>query len=993
MQNRGLTLTPPKALYYLIFTVSGFSGLIYESIWSHYLKLFLGHAAYAQSLVLSIFMGGMAIGAWLAGQYSPRWRSPILIYAIVEGIIGVLALIFHNSFLGITDLAYTSILPATDSVMAAHLLKWSIAALMIIPQSILLGMTFPLMTAGIIRRYPERSGGTISLLYFTNSIGAAAGVLASGFWLIAAVGLPGTIMTAGVLNILLALTVWVVIKLDPATAALKSTTTRSVDRNNKLLLLAAFVTGMASFIYEIGWIRMLSLVLGSSTHAFELMLSAFITGLALGGLWIRKRIDSFTSPVGFAARVQIAMGILALLTLPLYGLTFEWMAQLTQVLNRTDAAYSLLLFASHGIALAIMLPATFCAGMTLPLFTHSLLQSGYGEKSIGRIYAFNTAGAIAGVLLAVNALPVLGLKNLIGAGALLDIALGLALLVFMLGGNPRYRKQLVTVSIGVIAAFCLIFGLSHLSPAQLASGVFRYGDTQLPKGAEIFFYRDGKTASVSVYGETETSRTVTTNGKPDASIRYGADARPSQDENTMVLAAALPYGFKPDARTVANIGLGSGLTTHSLLRLAQIEQLDTIEIESAVVEASKHFGSKVALAHTDPRSRIHIEDAKTFFSVNNRQYDIIVSEPSNPWVSGVSSLFTAEFYAQINRYLVDDGIFTQWIHLYENNWQIISSVLKALDANFSDYALYATNDLDILIIARKQGVLGALQAEKILQSGLRDDLAQLNIRTPSDLHYRLLATRAILTGSLRQTPIPANSDYFPYLDNHAHRAFFKARKSLEYRLDILPLPLLELLQPADFYAVRDLTLKSDFTLATLAHAAANVRTGLLQNKLPEGDTAKHIGNLAVLLLNSARCDQPAASELWLRNWHVLARFLIANLDRQSALPLWQAPPVTACYARAQPALKAWIDFYKSVAARNGGEMTRQALQLLETGAGGRDAELNSYLLGAAMLGAYQNGRPQDTVKIWDYYSNRLFKTGNDIPFYFRIIVAAARNNN
>src|SRR5262245_57093688 len=123
MKNQGITLNPPKALYYLIFTVSGFSGLIYESIWSHYLKLFLGHAAYAQSLVLSIFMGGMAVGAWLAGQYSSRWRTPILAYAIVEAIIGVLALIFHDSFLAITDLAYTSILPATDSVLVAHLLK------------------------------------------------------------------------------------------------------------------------------------------------------------------------------------------------------------------------------------------------------------------------------------------------------------------------------------------------------------------------------------------------------------------------------------------------------------------------------------------------------------------------------------------------------------------------------------------------------------------------------------------------------------------------------------------------------------------------------------------------------------------------------------------------------------------------------------------------------------------------------------------------------
>src|SRR5262245_56460035 len=198
----------PRWAFFLVFAISGFSGLIYESIWSHYLKLFLGHAAYAQSLVLIIFMGGMAIGSWLAARFAHRWKQPILVYAIVEGVIGVVALLFHKTFVGMADAFYFSILPEIGSSVLGGALKWTAAGALILPQSVLLGMTFPLLSMGLLLRYPSEPGASLAMLYFTNSIGAAIGVLASGFWLIDVVGLPGTIMSAGLLNVLLALTVW-----------------------------------------------------------------------------------------------------------------------------------------------------------------------------------------------------------------------------------------------------------------------------------------------------------------------------------------------------------------------------------------------------------------------------------------------------------------------------------------------------------------------------------------------------------------------------------------------------------------------------------------------------------------------------------------------------------------------------------------------------------------------------------------------------------------
>ena len=176
-----MTTRLPVSVFFALFTISGFAGLIYQSIWSHYLKLFLGHAAYAQTLVLAIFMGGMALGSWLVSRYTGRIANLLLGYAFAELGIGLLAIVFHAVFISATGWAFDSVLPSLGSPFAVDVFKWTLASVLIIPASVLLGTTFPLMSAGIIRLYPQDSGRALSMLYFTNSLGAAFGVLASGF--------------------------------------------------------------------------------------------------------------------------------------------------------------------------------------------------------------------------------------------------------------------------------------------------------------------------------------------------------------------------------------------------------------------------------------------------------------------------------------------------------------------------------------------------------------------------------------------------------------------------------------------------------------------------------------------------------------------------------------------------------------------------------------------------------------------------------------------
>jgi predicted membrane-bound spermidine synthase len=802
------------------------------------------------------------------------------------------------------------------------------------------------------------------MLYFTNSIGAAIGVLASGFWLIELVGLPGTIMSAGLLNVALALAVWALLKMDTVKGAAPPAAAKPAQATGDaslamLFFFAAGLTGAASFIYEIGWIRMLSLVLGSTTHSFELMLSAFITGLAFGGLWMKRRIDRIGDAVRFAGWVQVIMGTLAVLTIPLYVQTFDWMAALLSGLQVSDTGYSLFTLFSHGIALVVMVPTTFMAGMTLPLFTHVLMRSGHGEGAIGRIYASNTLGSILGVLFAVHVgLPLLGLKSLIGVGAALDVALGL-LLIHRSGATERVFGPLLRAAVVGGLALAVVALAVHVDPRRLASGVYRYRSAQLDEAARVLYYRDGKAASVSLIS-VGSELIISTNGKPDAAIAMDPNAPRTPDEVTMVMAAALPLAYNPAAKEVANIGFGSGLTTHTLLADPQIERVDTIEIERAMIEAAHGFGDRVARAFTDPRSRIHLEDAKTFFSLQQRKYDVIVAEPSNPWVSGVASLFSEEFYRTVPNYLTDDGVFVQWLQLYEFNDQLAHSVLKALSRTFKDVAIYNTDDVNVLIVAKASGALRRPDFAHVLEGTLGEELAVAGVKSANDFLVRKSGSMPLIEAVLAQSPIPANSDYFPFLDLHAGRARYRVQAATMFHTwGVAPLPILEMLgmETFDYGAVVP---EPTFDRTALINRARALHAAISER---ENRSASALGAAATVVdLLSRSCDATKQEDIWLLGLHTIAEASLPFLQPADATSLIATALPEECAPSASPRVKIWVELYRAVAARNAQAMSdagEAALQ--ERGVeGGR----LYYALSAAMLGNLAVQRPDRTLQLW-----------------------------
>ena len=777
-----------------VFIFSGAAGLIYESIWSRYLGLFVGHSAYAQVIVLVIYLGGMSVGAALAARWSSRIREPLIAYAAVEGLVGLLGLVFHDVFLGVSGFAYSTIFPALAGGPALVIVKWSLAGILILPQAVLLGATFPLMSAGLIRRVSRDgrsdTGRLISILYFANSIGAAVGVLVAGFYLIGVAGLPGTLLTAAIINLLVGLTVFGAVRLvhendEPeAEGAPPHQTMETTPPAPELpmlwrvLLIVAAGTALSSFVYEIAWVRMLSLVLGSATHSFELMLSAFILGLSLGAFWVRTRADTFRDPVRALGVTQWAMGALAILTLSAYLASFDWMAFLIQGLDQNAEGYQLFTIAKYGIALAVMLPATFCAGITLPLITRMLLNAGSGERAVGAVYSVNTLGSIVGAgLAALVLMPLLGLKILLISGGVIDMALG-AWLLFIAGRTAVDTKRF---AVGLTGATVLVTVVAMLNVnfdrGILSSGVFRYGRVPAVGSRTVVFYKDGRTATVSVRKAEDGGYSLATNGKPDASLApiwfepvtdTTTPRRLEGDESTQILLPLITLAHVPNAKQGAVIGNGSGMSSHFLLGSPALEKLVTIDIEPEMINGSHVFYPVNRRVFDDPRSQYVHDDAKSYFAASNRKFDLILSEPSNPWVSGVSGLFTDEFYQRIRTYLTPNGVFGQWLHLYEIDDALVMGVIKALHKNFASYEIFLTAESDILIVASNNPTLPKPDWRVFQLPDIAKDLAHFRPMSPEALEGIRLLSRdelAPLAGDMRG----ANSDFYPTLDLLAER--------------------------------------------------------------------------------------------------------------------------------------------------------------------------------------------------------------------------------
>ena len=439
----------------------------------------------------------------------------------------------------------------------------------------------------------------------------------------------------------------------------------------------------------------------------------------------------------------------------------------------------------------------------------------------------------------------------------------------------------------------------------------------------------------------------------------------------MILTGALPLALHPGARTVANIGIGSGLTSHAMLASDSVREVDTIEIESAMVEAARGFGERNENVYRDPRSHIFIEDAKTFFSTHNKRYDIIASEPSNPWVSGVSSLFTEEFYRHIKRHLNEGGLFVQWMQIYEINPPLVASVFKALGRHFSDYAVFSPTDFDIIIVARN-APLPALSGAVFGHPRLARELERVSIRTVGDLELHRVGGKRGMQPYFESFATAPNSDFFPVLDLYAAKARFLNVHATEIvNLAVTAVPIMEMLQAGS--ARTEITSGPRPWLRRAEHT----RQGLAaRDYLLTGNDA-HLDSIAAALhgdiklvrLLMIECLGPRAT-LSPEQFLTVTDALVPYLSKTELEGLWRKLRSSPCAARHPNWQKTWLELFAAVNDRDAPRMASLAEAML------RRPDLaqmprRDYVLAAAITGWLARGDRMRALALWKEFAGSL----------------------
>ena len=752
-------------LVYFLFALSGFAGLIYEGSWARY-----------------------------PGKMVEWVKRPLLGYAAVELAIGIGGLVYHPLYNLLTGFFFDSEWIAGLGFTGAEITKVVLATGSTLPIAIAVGMTFPFIAAGLLRK----SGQELSLpmLYFTNSLGSAIGILVTSYLLIPELGNHATLCVAASINFLLAAVFGYIgfatspnkeddeddaadVGADRATSGSESSTAGSnraaeplnvdyvaehklpMPPKNTWLWIAA-ITGLTSFVYEIVWIRLLSLLMGSSSHSFDQMLSAFILGLAIGSAVSGKLLKKDSLVI--LSLAQIFMAFFALCTLYFHKPFWGMMNEANQIFNTTADGYICWSLFKYALSVLWMVPTSFFAGMTLPLITVILTRAFKSEAPIGKVYGWNTVGSIigsagGGLIL----LPFLQLKGALVLAAVLDFAIGFVLLVV-------YRKKFrYSVPFYLVAALMVLPSIFvNFDPHLVTSGAFRAYKNLHPD--EKIVVKDGKTATISFH-ESDVHWYIKTNGKADASMSKDRKHPIEGDELTQAATAFMPMAVRSEPYDAGMVGFGSGMGAHYLLADPLLKDFDCVEIEDEMMNLARGFYPWNARGYDDPRIHIYIDDAQTFFLTNRRKYDLLISVPSNPWVSGVASLFSHEFYAKMRRYMKPGGLWVQWIQTYEFNDQLFLNILKALDVVFPYVSLYrAPEEPDIIIIASDQPVIqkniGRFSTDPVLVK----EFERIHREPDFFGEQNFLFTSKMVRPMMEN--IQPNSIFTPIVDNKAEEARF-----------------------------------------------------------------------------------------------------------------------------------------------------------------------------------------------------------------------------
>jgi spermidine synthase len=747
-----------RGILYVLFFLSGVSALIYELVWQRLLHLVFGVSTLAVSGVLAAFMGGLALGGLLFGRVADRARRPQRSYALLEAAIGATALLVPVAFGFLTD-AYVSLhLWLQPGPWGGALLRFGLAVLVLLGPATLIGATLPFMARLALSRRGQLPA-TFSLLYGVNTLGAVAGAALTGLLLLRCLGMQQTLYLAAGINAVIALAAFVlreeraeITTEADAVDVLKPmlTTGPRLRVPASVLLLCAVATGAVTTGLEVAWTRILGIYTSNSAYAFALVLSVLLLGLALGGLlqslWARWSGD----PWRRLALCQWLLAAVILGTLPCLHTAPAW---LERYCDGTSAMPVFL--AELGLTASVLFLPAVLMGLSFPLLVNGLasVPEQFGQR-LGRVYAGNTLGCVAGaVLTGFVLIPRLGLQTTVG----LFVA-GNAFVGLIAWGAVRRSRLALVVPVAVVM---MLTAGWHWLPGAL----FLKGPVEEPR--HLLYYAEGNNGTVSVIEEPTGIRQILVDGQPVA----GTSETSILDQKML---AHLPLLLHPCPQRALTVGFGSGGTSHSMT-LHDID-VDCVEIERAVPAASEHFHSENHDVRQHPHFRLIEDDARSWLRVAPQRYDVIVTDCTNIQYKSNGDLYTVEYFRLMRDRLGPQGVAAAWVPANGIDGADLKTLLRSFKSVFPHTSIWFMNPLptDFLIVVgtpEKLDVDLDQLRQRMAVPAIREDLASMGLSDPCRLLYTFMTAGADLDRYLGDGPL--HTDDRPILSYTTYGATFR----------------------------------------------------------------------------------------------------------------------------------------------------------------------------------------------------------------------------
>jgi spermidine synthase len=729
----------PVTLILLLFFVSGALALVYQVVWARMMMHVFGSTAIAVGTVFAAFMSGMAIGAWLIGKIADKSPDCLRLYAWLEIGIALAALVSHIllSRISPAHLAIYEFLGSSAVVFA--FVRFLLAFLLVMGPTVLMGATLPVLSQLFVSRHFTKVGITLSTLYATNTFGAVIGVLLTGFFLIGSYGIHVPVYIAVAGNLVIGCVAWIASRRwpDGLTRQLRSPEQQagrgSADslvssRTFHVILIGLGISGFTSFAYEIYWTRSLVFILGNSTYALTTMLSAFLTGIALGGYLIRFLLGPIKDRAVIFGCIQVFLGVFSALALPLL-FSIGDIRSLSQYLIGTSSEALPLIFSGFGLAFLVMLVPATLIGTTIPLVgqigVRNLRETG---SSVGKIYAVNTLGNVLGSLLpGFILLNWLGIQRGILAMAVLNVTVGFTILFFRLARSPRNPVSGLALTVALTITVIIL----SRTPLQ-----FQFPSAGEFDSHQTLFYREGPLATTKVFwNPRSTEKYMSIDG-----IVIGGTGTV---EFKQLLLAHLPKLLLQDVSKELSVGLGSGIMLGESLLHSSVHKITGVEIEPSVIEGASFFAKENHQVLKDQKLTIVNDDIVNFLRTTADSYQVISADEktADEYASNGFS-YSLEYYDLLRDRLAPGGLVAQWVPttLPPTQFQMI---LKTFSRSFPHVQLW------YFLPAHKRGtsnsiLIGSKQRIPVSYHYIDQQLAENPQAYRSLVRYGLTSAEAVL---------------------------------------------------------------------------------------------------------------------------------------------------------------------------------------------------------------------------------------------------------